>query len=71
MVPLTSLILPIVVSALVVFFASFIMHAVLGYHKQICASCQTRRKTRSSQSCSVSTFRRRITVCRIPDRPRA
>lgn len=33
MVPLTSLILPIVVSAIVVFFASFVIHMVLGYHK--------------------------------------
>ena len=33
MVPLTSLIVPIVVSAVVVFFASFIIHMVLGYHK--------------------------------------
>jgi hypothetical protein len=33
MVPLTSLVLPIVVSAIVVFFASFIIHTVLGYHK--------------------------------------
>ncbi len=33
MVPLTSLLVPIVVSAVVVFFASFIIHMVLGYHK--------------------------------------
>src|SRR5688572_22602187 len=33
MVPLTSLILPTVISAVVVFFASFIIHMVLGYHK--------------------------------------
>jgi hypothetical protein len=33
MVPLTSLLIPIVVSAVVVFFASFIIHMVLGYHK--------------------------------------
>ena len=33
MVPLTSLILPIVVSAIVVFVASFVIHMVLGYHK--------------------------------------
>jgi hypothetical protein len=33
MVPLTSLILPIVVSAVVVFVASSIIHMVLGYHK--------------------------------------
>jgi hypothetical protein len=33
MVPLSSLLVPIVVSAVVVFFASFIIHMVLGYHK--------------------------------------
>ena len=33
MVPLTSLLVPIVVSAVVVFFASFIIHMVLGYHR--------------------------------------
>lgn len=33
MVPLTSLLVPIVVSAAVVFVASFITHMVLGYHK--------------------------------------
>lgn len=33
MVPLTSLLIPIVVSAAIVFFASFILHMVLGYHK--------------------------------------
>ena len=33
MVPLTSLILPIVVSAIVVFVASSIIHMVLGYHR--------------------------------------
>ena len=33
MVPLTSLLLPILLSAVVVFFASFIIHMVLGYHK--------------------------------------
>lgn len=33
MVPLTSLLLPILVSAVIVFFASFILHMVLGYHK--------------------------------------
>lgn len=33
MVPLTSLLIPIVISAVVVFFASFIIHMVLGYHK--------------------------------------
>ena len=32
MVPLTALILPIVVSAVFVFFASFVVHMVLGYH---------------------------------------
>src|SRR5262249_18545932 len=33
MIPLTALGLPILVSAVVVFFASFIMHMVLSYHK--------------------------------------
>ena len=33
MVPLTSLVLPTVIAAVVVFFASFIIHMVLGYHK--------------------------------------
>jgi hypothetical protein len=33
MVPLTSLIVPIVVSAVVVFVASSIIHMVLGYHR--------------------------------------
>ena len=33
MIPLTALWLPILVSAVVVFFASFIMHMVLAYHK--------------------------------------
>ena len=33
MVPLTSLVVPIVISAIVVFFASFLIHMVLGYHK--------------------------------------
>lgn len=33
MVPLTSLLIPIVVSAAIVFVASFIVHTVLGYHK--------------------------------------
>ena len=33
MIPLTALWLPIFVSAVIVFFASFIMHMVLAYHK--------------------------------------
>ena len=33
MIPLTALWLPILVSAVIVFFASAIMHMVLGYHK--------------------------------------
>lgn len=33
MVPLTSLVVPMVISAVLVFFASFIIHMVLGYHK--------------------------------------
>src|SRR5215475_15278339 len=33
MIPLTTLWLPILLSAVIVFFASFIMHMVLGYHK--------------------------------------
>ena len=33
MIPLIALWLPILVSAVIVFFASFIMHMVLGYHK--------------------------------------
>ena len=33
MIPLTALWLPILLSAVIVFFASFIMHMVLGYHK--------------------------------------
>lgn len=33
MVPLTSLLVAILVSAVVVFFASFVIHTVLGYHK--------------------------------------
>ena len=33
MVPLTLLLIPIVLSAVVVFFASFIIHMVLGYHR--------------------------------------
>ncbi len=33
MIPLTALWLPILVSAVIVFFASFIMHMVLSYHK--------------------------------------
>jgi hypothetical protein len=33
MIPLTALWLPILFSAVIVFFASFIMHMVLGYHK--------------------------------------
>ena len=33
MIPLTALWLPILVSAVVVFFASAIMHMVLAYHK--------------------------------------
>jgi hypothetical protein len=33
MTPLTALWLPILVSAVIVFFASFIMHMVLAYHK--------------------------------------
>ena len=33
MVPLTLLLVPIVLSAIVVFFASFIIHMVLGYHR--------------------------------------
>jgi hypothetical protein len=33
MIPLTALWLPILLSALIVFFASFIMHMVLAYHK--------------------------------------
>ena len=34
MVPVMSLWLPIVVSAVVVFFASFLIHMVLGYHRK-------------------------------------
>src|SRR4029434_5319234 len=33
MIPLTALWLPILLSAVIVFFASFIMHMVLSYHK--------------------------------------
>jgi hypothetical protein len=33
MVPFTSLVAPIVISAVLVFVASFIIHMVLGYHK--------------------------------------
>ena len=33
MVPLTSLAVPMVISAVLVFLASFIIHMVLGYHK--------------------------------------
>src|SRR5256886_13537092 len=33
MIPLTALWLPILLSAVIVFFASFIMHTVLAYHK--------------------------------------
>lgn len=33
MVPVTSLVVPLLVSAVVVFMASFIIHMVLGYHK--------------------------------------
>ena len=33
MVPLSSLLVPIFLSAVVVFFASFLIHMVLGYHK--------------------------------------
>jgi hypothetical protein len=33
MIPLTALWIPILVSAVVVFFASFIMHMVLSYHR--------------------------------------
>jgi hypothetical protein len=33
MVPLTSLLVPIAISAVVVFVASFITHMVMGYHK--------------------------------------
>ena len=33
MIQLTALWLPILLSAVVVFFASFIMHMVLAYHK--------------------------------------
>src|SRR5690242_21958940 len=33
MIPLTTLWLPILLSAVIVFFASFIIHMVLGYHK--------------------------------------
>jgi hypothetical protein len=33
MTPLTALLLPILLSAVIVFFASFIMHMVLAYHK--------------------------------------
>ena len=33
MIPLTTLLLPILLSTVVVFFASFVMHMVLTYHK--------------------------------------
>ena len=33
MVPLTALVLPLLVSAVIVFVASFVIHMVLGYHK--------------------------------------
>ena len=33
MIPLTALWFPILFSAVIVFFASFIMHMVLAYHK--------------------------------------
>ena len=33
MIPITALSLPILLSAVIVFFASFIIHMVLGYHK--------------------------------------
>jgi hypothetical protein len=33
MIPLTALWLPILLSAVIVFFANFIMHMMLGYHK--------------------------------------
>ena len=40
MIPLTALWLPTLLSAVIVFFASFIIHMVLGYHKVITANCQ-------------------------------
>jgi len=40
MIPLTALWLPILVSAVIVFFASFIMHMVLAYHKSDYRKCQ-------------------------------
>jgi hypothetical protein len=40
MIPLTALWLPILVSAVIVFFASAIMHMVLAYHKVITANCR-------------------------------
>jgi hypothetical protein len=33
MVPLSALWLPIVLSAVIIFFASFVMHMVLTYHR--------------------------------------
>ena len=42
MIPLTDLWLPILLSTVIVFFASFIMHMVLSYHKVITANCPTK-----------------------------
>ena len=33
MVPLTSLVVPIVLSAIIVFLASFVIHMLLTYHR--------------------------------------
>ena len=40
MIPLTTLWLPILLSAVIVFFASSIMHMVLSYHKSDYRNCQ-------------------------------
>jgi len=51
MVPLTTLWLPILVSAVVVFVASSIMHMVLAYHKSDYRRLPDEERVRSAAQC--------------------
>jgi len=54
MIPLPALWLPILVSAVIVFFATFIIHMVLGYHKSGCNPyCNERFKAEYSAECGI------------------
>ena len=71
MVPLTSLLVPIVVSAVVVFFASFIIHMVLGYHESDLRKLPDQQEDEMLAAINRLNFRQQNTECRIRALPSA